>query len=114
VTSYDWLYIADMHTYKPVMIRDDNLKKYNQFFGDLDNNIRCYVAPERWCSPQDKVEKNAELKPTMDVFSAGCVIAEILMNGLPLFDLARLQQYRRGTFDPIDELRKRINDPKMV
>jgi len=32
----------------------------------------------------------------MDVFSAGCVIAEIMLDGLPLFDLARLQTYRKG------------------
>ena len=50
----------------------------------------------------------------MDIFSTGCVIAEILMNGLPLFDLARLQQFRRGTFDPTEELKKRISDQKMV
>ena len=79
-----------MHSYKPVMIADDNLKEYNQFFGDLDNNIRCYAAPERWYSPPERIERNAELKQSMDIFSAGCVIAEILMNGLPLFDLARL------------------------
>lgn len=105
-----------MHTYKPVLIADDNLKEYNQFFGDLDNNIRCYTAPERWYSPTEKVDKSldSELKPAMDIFSTGCVIAEILMNGLPLFDLARLQQYRRGFFDPTDELKKRIGDQKMV
>ena len=51
VTSYDWLMIADLVTYKPVSVKDDNLKLYNTYFGDLDNNIRCYVAPERWYSP---------------------------------------------------------------
>jgi len=51
-----------MHSYKPVMIADDNLKEYNQFFGDLDNNIRCYAASERWYSPPERIERNAELK----------------------------------------------------
>jgi len=50
----------------------------------------------------------------MDIFSAGCVIAEIMMDGLPLFDLARLQQHRRGTFDPKEELQKRIEDQTIV
>jgi phosphoinositide-3-kinase regulatory subunit 4 len=50
----------------------------------------------------------------MDIFSAGCVIAEILMDGLPLFDLPRLQQHRRGTFDVKEELQKRISDKNMV
>ena len=27
---------------------------------------------------------------SMDIFSAGCVIAEVFMNGTPLFDLSAL------------------------
>jgi phosphoinositide-3-kinase regulatory subunit 4 len=38
VTSYDWLFIADMHRYKPVVVMDDDLKHYNMYFGDLNNN----------------------------------------------------------------------------
>lgn len=90
MTSYDWLFIADIHSYKPVLIKDDNLKDYNMYFGDLDNNVRCYTAPERWRSPTEEFSADAKLAPAMDIFSAGCVIAEIMMNGLPLFDLARL------------------------
>ena len=56
VTSYDWLFIADMHRYKPVVVMDDDLKSYNMFFGDLDNNKRCYLAPERWLTPPLRVE----------------------------------------------------------
>jgi phosphoinositide-3-kinase, regulatory subunit 4 len=58
------------------------------YFGHLDNNIRCYTAPERWTSQKSTV-KGAKLEPSMDIFSAGCVIAEIMMDD-PLFDLARL------------------------
>jgi phosphoinositide-3-kinase regulatory subunit 4 len=104
VTSYDWLFIADIHPYKPTLIKDDDLKAYNELFGDLDNNIRCYTAPERWRSPNDSFAQGAKLEPSMDIFSAGCIIAEIMMDGLPLFDLARLQNHRRGTFDPREEL----------
>ena len=50
----------------------------------------------------------------MDVFSAGAIIAEILMDGVPLFDFARLQSYRKGVYDPEPELRKRIFDSKIV
>jgi len=47
----------------------------------------------------------------MDVFSAGCVIAEILMNGYePLFSLATLRSYKRGTHDPSELLKKYISD----
>lgn len=49
----------------------------------------------------------------MDIFSAGCVIAEIFSDGEPLFDLPRLQSYRRGGLDLREELSKRIEDPKI-
>jgi len=114
VTSYDWLFITDMHPYKPVHVMDDDLKSYNMYFGDLDNNIRCYLAPERWRSPPQVLDENATLEPSMDVFSTGCVIAEILMDGEPLFDLAKLTQYRKGSFDPKEELTNRIEDKTMV
>ena len=105
MTSYDWLYLADLHPYKPVVVMDDNLKRYNKYFGYLDNNIRCYLAPERWLtSPQTLENSNVTMQPSMDIFSAGCVIAEILSDGEPLFDLPKLQNYRRGGLDLREEL----------
>lgn len=50
----------------------------------------------------------------MDIFSAGCVIAEIFMDGHPLFDLAHLQNYRKRVYDPREDLSKKIKDPKIV
>lgn len=50
----------------------------------------------------------------MDIFSAGCVIAEIFMDGHPLFDLASLQNYRKKLYDPREDLQKKIKDPKLV
>ena len=50
------------------------------------------------------------MTPSMDIFSAGCVIAEILCDGEPLFDLPRLQSYRRGVLDLRIELSNRIED----
>ena len=52
--------------------------------------------------------------PSMDIFSAGCVIAEIFSDGEPLFDLPRLQNYRRGGLDLREELGKRIDDPTVL
>ena len=106
ITSYDWLYLADMHPYKPKVVMDDNLKRYNKYFGYLDNNSKCYLAPERWITPPQTLEEFAhvEMAPSMDIFSAGCVIAEILSDGLPLFDLPRLQSYRRGDLNLREEL----------
>lgn len=53
------------------------------------------------------------MNPSMDIFSAGCVITEIFSDGEPLFDLPRLQSYRRGGLDLREELSKRIEDPKV-
>uniref|UniRef100_A0AAZ3QJQ8 non-specific serine/threonine protein kinase n=1 Tax=Oncorhynchus tshawytscha TaxID=74940 RepID=A0AAZ3QJQ8_ONCTS len=39
-----------------------------------------------------------ELKQAMDIFSAGCVIAELFTEGVPLFDLSQLLAYRKGHF----------------
>lgn len=50
----------------------------------------------------------------MDIFSAGCVIAEIFMDGHSLFDLAQLQNYRKKIYDPRDEMLKKIKDTKIV
>jgi phosphoinositide-3-kinase regulatory subunit 4 len=51
----------------------------------------------------------------MDVFSAGCIIAEILSDGIPLFDLPKLQQYRHsGKFRPEEALKNRVRDPELI
>lgn len=50
LTSYDWLFLSDIHVQKPVLIDDENLDEYNKFFGHLDNNKQCFVAPEKWYS----------------------------------------------------------------
>ncbi|XP_071741690.1 serine/threonine-protein kinase VPS15 isoform X1 [Rutidosis leptorrhynchoides] len=42
----------------------------------------------------------------MDIFSVGCVIAELFLEGQPLFELSQLLAYRRGQFDPSQHLEK--------
>ena len=46
----------------------------------------------------------------MDVFSAGCCIAEIFLEGEPLFDLPQLLSYREGQYDPVPFLTSKIGD----
>ena len=50
----------------------------------------------------------------MDVFSAGCVIAEVLMDGEKLFDPATLQSYRKDAFNPEEVMQRRIEDGALV
>lgn len=117
LTSQNWLFVADHVYYKPTFLGQDDLKQYNLYFGELDNNLRCYIAPERFradlIDPEQMFNQNF-LDPAMDIFSAGCVIAEIFMDGHPLFDLAHHQNYRKGLYDPTADLAKKIRDPKIV
>eukprot|EP00878_Enallax_costatus_P041355 GHUV01048082.1.p1 GENE.GHUV01048082.1~~GHUV01048082.1.p1 ORF type:complete len:109 (-),score=8.73 GHUV01048082.1:186-512(-) len=40
------------------------------------------------------------LLPPQDIFSMGCVIAELWLDGRAFFDLSRLLAYRRREYDP--------------
>lgn len=42
----------------------------------------------------------------MDIFSIGCTIAELFMDGHPLFTLSQLLLYRLGDYDPSPTLEK--------
>lgn len=42
----------------------------------------------------------------MDIFSLGCVIAELFLEGEPLFTLSQLLQYRNGLYDPAASINK--------
>jgi serine/threonine protein kinase len=62
---------------------------------------RCYVAPERFYDGKTQprpthssASGEGGLSPSMDVFSVGCVIAEIFLEGEALFDLPQLLSYR--------------------
>ena len=63
VSSFDWVFIVDINPLKPVQALDTDLKTYNLYFGDLDNNNRCYLAPERWITPPQTIDENAVLEP---------------------------------------------------
>jgi hypothetical protein len=49
---------------------------------------------------------DAPLQPAMDIFSLGCVIAELFLEGQPLFTLSQLLQYRNGLYDPAASINK--------
>ena len=50
----------------------------------------------------------------MDIFSAGCVIAEVMTDGSPIFDLERLRQYSNKKLDPLEILDKKIQDKNVI
>eukprot|EP00268_Persea_americana_P045799 TRINITY_DN4692_c0_g1_i1.p1 TRINITY_DN4692_c0_g1~~TRINITY_DN4692_c0_g1_i1.p1 ORF type:complete len:1544 (+),score=279.50 TRINITY_DN4692_c0_g1_i1:480-5111(+) len=107
VTSWNWLYLADFASFKPTYIPDDDPSDFSFFF-DTGGRRRCYLAPERFYEHGGEmlVAPDAPLKPSMDIFSLGCVLAELFLEGQPLFELSQLLAYRRGQYDPNQCLEK--------
>ncbi|KAG7617777.1 putative serine/threonine-protein kinase VPS15 CMGC-Pl-Tthe family [Arabidopsis thaliana] len=111
LTSWNWLYLADFASFKPTYIPYDDPSDFSFFF-DTRGQRLCYLAPERFYEHggETQVAQDAPLKPSMDIFAVGCVIAELFLEGQPLFELAQLLAYRRGQHDPSQHLEK-IPDP---
>uniref|UniRef100_A0A0D9VUQ3 non-specific serine/threonine protein kinase n=1 Tax=Leersia perrieri TaxID=77586 RepID=A0A0D9VUQ3_9ORYZ len=107
VTSWNWLYLADFASFKPTYIPDDDPSDFSFFFY-TEGKRRCYLAPERFYEhgAETQVAADAPLQPSMDIFSLGCVLAELFLEGQPLFELSQLLAYRCGQYDPIHTLEK--------
>ncbi|KAI3714696.1 hypothetical protein L6452_21655 [Arctium lappa] len=107
VTSWNWLYLADFASFKPTYIPHDDPSDFSFFF-DTGGRRRCYLAPERFYEHGGEIQvaHDAPLRPSMDIFAVGCVIAELFLEGQPLFELSQLLAYRRGQFDPSQHLEK--------
>lgn len=107
VTSWNWLYLADFASFKPTYIPHDDPSDFSFFF-DTGGRRRCYLAPERFYEHGGEIQgaQDAPLRPSMDIFAVGCVIAELFLEGQPLFELSQLLAYRRGQYDPSQHLEK--------
>ncbi|KAK7749024.1 Serine/threonine-protein kinase [Cytospora paraplurivora] len=109
VTSWNWLYLTDFSsTFKPVTLPDDNPTDFSYFF-DTSSRRTCYIAPERFVASGEEPSSEARLTWAMDVFSAGCVIAELFLES-PIFSLSQLFKYRKGEYDPAISHVSRIPD----
>ncbi|KAJ7973771.1 Kinase family protein [Quillaja saponaria] len=111
ITSWNWLYLADFASFKPTYIPYDDPSDFSFFF-DTGGRRLCYIAPERFYEHggEMQVAQDAPLRSSMDIFAVGCVIAELFLEGQPLFELSQLLAYRRGQYDPSQHLEK-IPDP---
>ena len=99
VTSWNWLYLTDFSSsFKPATLPEDNPADFSYFF-DTAGRRTCYLAPERFLAPGEEPDPNARLTWAMDVFSAGCVIAELFLE-TPIFNLSQLYKYKKGEYDP--------------
>ena len=98
VTSWNWLYLTDYSaSYKPTCLPEDNPADFSYYF-DTSGRRTCYLAPERFLSAAE-TEDGSPVTWAMDVFSAGCVIAELFTEA-PIFNLSQLFKYRNGEYDP--------------
>ena len=99
VTSWNWLYLSDFSSsFKPTTLPEDNPADFSYFF-DTAGRRTCYLAPERFLAAGETPNPKAQITWAMDVFSAGCVIAELFLE-TPIFNLSQLYKYRRGEYDP--------------
>lgn len=110
VTSWNWIYLSDFAPFKPTYLPEDNPADFSYFFDTSGRRI-CYVAPERFLGAGERRDDEASITDEMDIFSLGCVIAELFMEGTPLFTLSQLFKYRTGEYDPATYLK--IEDPEI-
>ncbi|KAF8065194.1 hypothetical protein FPV67DRAFT_1501752 [Lyophyllum atratum] len=114
VTSWNWVYLTDFASYKPTYLPLDDPSDFSFFF-DTSGRRTCYIAPERFYTASTNPEisakksklamedaegkRDGKVTEAMDCFSAGCVIAELFLEGAPLFTLSQLFKYREGEFN---------------
>lgn len=101
ISSTNWLQITDFAPFKPCFLTQDNPSAFTFFF-DTSRRQSCYIAPERFISA-NQYEKEYQQKgdewlfgsltPKMDMFSAGCIVFELLCDRTP-FTYSSLCEYR--------------------
>ncbi|XP_012287746.1 phosphoinositide 3-kinase regulatory subunit 4 isoform X2 [Orussus abietinus] len=116
ITSWNWVLLADFASFKPTYLPEDNPADFSYFF-DTSRRRTCYIAPERFvktlsselCNtmllPEQEL-KTGDLQPMMDIFSAGCALAELYNEGHPPFDFSQLLSYRNGEYSANKHLDK--------
>ncbi|KAF3482163.1 Vps15p [Arthroderma uncinatum] len=109
VTSWNWLYLSDFSSsFKPTFLPEDNPADFSFYF-DTSGRRTCYLAPERFLEAGEDPGSRS-VNWAMDVFSAGCVIAELFLES-PIFTLSQLYKYRKGEYSPQTGRLMEIEDP---
>ncbi|SPC61050.1 related to VPS15 - ser/thr protein kinase [Ustilago sp. UG-2017b] len=128
VTASLMVYVTDFaSSFKPTYLPLDDPSDFSFFF-DTSGRRTCYLAPERFYEAGSKYasgdtragtgdgdafdriggfkadllgmgRQSGKVNQSMDVFSLGCVIAELWREGAPTFTLSQLFKYREGMFD---------------
>eukprot|EP00931_Biecheleriopsis_adriatica_P036390 TRINITY_DN20965_c0_g1_i1.p1 TRINITY_DN20965_c0_g1~~TRINITY_DN20965_c0_g1_i1.p1 ORF type:complete len:1650 (-),score=327.44 TRINITY_DN20965_c0_g1_i1:54-4712(-) len=109
VSSWNHAILTDFATFKPLMLPQDDPSEFSFFFESDRNRHRCYLAPERFDGAGSSMASaprgrfSLELA-AMDIFSLGCVLAEVFLDGQTLLDLPQLRAYRQGETDVREKL----------
>lgn len=108
ITSWGWVYLTDFASHiKPLYLPEDDPADFGLYF-DSAARRTCYIAPERFLSAGEKASDD-KVQWNMDIFSVGCVIAELFTEG-PTFNLAQMLRYRKGEYDPTVSLLNKVDD----
>jgi phosphoinositide-3-kinase regulatory subunit 4 len=113
VTSWNWVSLTDFESFKPTFLPLDDPSAFSFFF-DTSGRRTCYIAPERFYTAENNPDisakksklatednegkRDGKVTEAMDCFSLGCVIAELFLEGAPLFTLSQLFKYREGEY----------------
>ncbi|XP_075209888.1 vacuolar protein sorting 15 isoform X2 [Lycorma delicatula] len=119
VTSWHWVMLSDFASFKPTHLPEDNPADFSYFF-DTSRRRTCYIAPERFIKslPSETSSqlllaeenlKKGDLTPAMDIFSAGCALAELFSDGHPPFDFSQLLAYRCREYS-VDKHLEKVED----
>jgi phosphoinositide-3-kinase regulatory subunit 4 len=139
LTGWDWVFLTDLAPFKPVVLPADDPSNFAYFFDTAERRI-CLIAPERFSSqslgtptslssetyrhgpstPQSaptvttlNQQQQHVVTEQMDIFSVGCVLAQLFLEGEALFDLSQLLAYRKGDMEHLNASLNRIDDPHM-
>ncbi|PVV00192.1 hypothetical protein BB560_005390 [Smittium megazygosporum] len=91
LTSWNWIFLSDFAFFKPVFIPSYDPTEF-AFFFDLSSRRACYNG--------GLFSSNTNtLQPSMDIFSMGCIIAELFLEDSPLFNFSQILLYKSGSYD---------------
>lgn len=119
LTSYNWVLLADFAPFKPTRVLD--CSSDFSFFFDTSRRRTCTLAPERFETEDEglNADTDSPVTPQMDLFSLGCVLAELFAESsdFQLFDLTGLLALKTGKKTP-EELKSTLSavipDEKIV
>ncbi|CAD8193085.1 unnamed protein product [Paramecium octaurelia] len=111
LTSLDFLVLTDFASYKPIFLNELEIIR-NIYKSSIQ---KCTLAPEKYSDLLEVQYLNnltrIQVIPmqAMDMFSVGCVLAEIF-TGESLFSLEQLLQFKKGEYEPIIKVDGIIGD----